>query len=156
MSLFERQMASYASYHSHKLNKILHMIGTPFIIYSILIAASHFQLGTTDHGIPGHWVIALGLSIWYLFFHIFYGGLAALWILGLAALVPYMRGMTIPDQWLWVVAMQIGGWSLLFLGHFIEGRRPALFDNIGHIFNAAPFITAEFVELIWRKSAEPK
>ena len=152
MSLFDRQMESYGSYHSHKINRILHIIGTPFIIYSILGAASHLTLSIFGIEIGAHWVIAIGLAAWYLFFHLVYGGIAGLWILGLAATVPWLWELPETTRWITIAAMQVGGWATLFYGHFIEGRKPALFDNISHIFNAAPFVTAELIEIITGKN----
>lgn len=151
MGLFERQMESYGSYHSHPKNKIMHIIGTPFIIYSILGAASHFSVPVYGGHIGMHWVIAGGLAIWYLFFNLFYGGLAAVWILGLASMVPWLWDLPEGTRWVVIAVMQIGGWVLLFSGHAIEGRKPALFDNLAHIFNAAPFVTAELIDLIKSK-----
>lgn len=151
MGLFERQMESYGSYHSHPKNKILHVIGTPFIIFSILGAASHFAISILGQSVGGHWLIAGGLGIWYLFFNLFYGGLAALWILGLAAMVPWLWDLNDAARWAVIIIMQIGGWATLFFGHAIEGKKPALFDNLGHIFNAAPFVTAELIDLVKSK-----
>lgn len=148
MTLFERQMESYGSYHSHKTNQILHIIGTPFIIYSILAAASHVTITFFDHDVQGQWVIAAGLAVWYTYFHILYGTLAGLWILGLASLVPWVWEIEEPTRWIVIVVVHVCGWATLFSGHFIEGRKPALFDNLSHIFNAAPFVTAELIQLV--------
>jgi uncharacterized membrane protein YGL010W len=148
MGLFERQIQSYGSYHSHPKNKILHIIGTPFIIYSILGAASHVSVPINDGQIGLQWVIAGGLAIWYVIFNLIYGGLAAIWILGLASMVPWLWELPEVTRWIVLAVMQIGGWATLFSGHAIEGRKPALFDNIAHIFNAAPFVTAELIDLL--------
>ena len=32
-------------------------------------------------------------------------------------------------SWIWGVAIFLGGWALLFLGHRIEGNRPAFFQG---------------------------
>lgn len=37
----------------------------------------------------------------------------------------------------------VGGWAAQLVGHAIEGRRPALADNVLQIFNAPLFLTAE-------------
>jgi uncharacterized membrane protein YGL010W len=153
MGLFEKQMESYGSYHSHPTNKLMHIVGTPFIIFSILGAASHLTLNIAGSAIGAHWIIAGGLSLWYVFFNLLYGGLAALWILGLAAMVPWLWELSDSIRWLVIIGMQVGGWAILFAGHGIEGKKPALFDNLTHIFNAAPFVTAELIDLVKSKRA---
>ena len=39
------------------------------------------------------------------------------------------------------------GWIIQIIGHIIEGRRPALADNILQIFNAPLFLTIEALSL---------
>ncbi len=42
----------------------------------------------------------------------------------------------------------IGGWIIQLLGHAMEGRRPALADNLLQIFNAPLFLTVEVLFLL--------
>ena len=120
MGLFERQMESYGSYHSHPKNKILHIIGTPLIIYSILGAASHFDVPLYESSIELHWLIATTLAVWYVFFHLLYGGLAAVWILFLASIVPLLWQLPEAPRWVFIATMQIAGWAILFSGHALR------------------------------------
>ena len=41
------------------------------------------------------------------------------------------------------LATFLGGWAVQLVGHVIEGRRPALTDNLLQVFNAPLFLTAE-------------
>ena len=58
-----------------------------------------------------------------------------------AALLPFWES-------LWIfLATFVGGWIFQLLGHAIEGRRPALADNLLQIFNAPLFLTVELLFL---------
>ena len=37
------------------------------------------------------------------------------------------------------------GWILQFIGHYIEGNRPALVDNLSAAFLTAPMFTLDFL-----------
>ena len=39
--------------------------------------------------------------------------------------------------------MFVGGWILQFIGHYIEGRKPALLDSISQAFFQAPLFSLE-------------
>jgi uncharacterized membrane protein YGL010W len=42
----------------------------------------------------------------------------------------------------------IGGWIIQLIGHYFEGKRPALADNVMQIFNAPLFLTVEVLFLL--------
>jgi uncharacterized membrane protein YGL010W len=53
--------------------------------------------------------------------------------------------------WTAFLALFVGGWVLQFPGHFHEGRRPALIDNIFQGFIGPMFLAAEtMVAMGWR------
>jgi uncharacterized membrane protein YGL010W len=45
--------------------------------------------------------------------------------------------------WAWFSILFVGGWTLQFVGHVFEGRRPAFFDNVLQVFVAPIFLMAE-------------
>jgi uncharacterized membrane protein YGL010W len=45
--------------------------------------------------------------------------------------------------WAWFGILFVGGWTLQFVGHLFEGRRPAFFDNVLQVFVAPIFLMAE-------------
>jgi uncharacterized membrane protein YGL010W len=46
------------------------------------------------------------------------------------------------------LAAFLGGWAIQLLGHALEGKRPALADNLLQIFNAPLFLTVEVLLLL--------
>lgn len=154
MKTLDQQMAVYAAYHRNRWNRLTHFIGVPAIIFSILI--------------PMCWVpIGDGLTL----AHVFLGAVLAYYFLldvtlavatatvscalfyaaKLAAATGFASG------WIWCGAFFVGGWILQFAGHAIEGRRPALADNLFQIFIAPIFLVAElFFALGFRRDVRKK
>jgi uncharacterized membrane protein YGL010W len=140
MKTLDQQMAVYAAYHRNRWNRLTHFIGVPAIVFAILIPMSWVSLGqgvTLAH-------VFLGLVLAYYFMldvplaiatAIATGALS--YAAGLAA------GTGVVSGWIWFGAFFIGGWVFQLVGHVIEGRKPALADNLFQIFIAPIFLVAE-------------
>jgi uncharacterized membrane protein YGL010W len=46
-------------------------------------------------------------------------------------------------KWMWGVGFFIGGWVLLFLGHWIEGNRPAFFQGAVYLLVGPIWVVKE-------------
>jgi uncharacterized membrane protein YGL010W len=68
--------------------------------------------------------------------------LAVLWLADRAAVLPFRESLAV------FLATFLGGWAVQLLVHAIEGRRPALADNLLQVFNAPLFLTAEALWLL--------
>jgi len=139
-SLFERQLATYASYHRDERNRATHFIGIPAIVFSILVPLALVRSG----GISAAMVVA-AISV--------LGWIALDRVIGLAMVVA-MVPMLIVAEWVartysgttaWIVfaVFFVGGWVFQLVGHMWEGRRPALADNLFQAFIGPMFIMAE-------------
>ena len=139
-SLFERQLATYASYHRDERNRATHFIGIPAIVFSILVPLALVRSG----GISAAMVVA-AISV--------LGWIALDRVIGLAMVVA-MVPMLIVAEWVartysgttaWIVfaVFFVGGWVFQLVGHVWEGRRPALADNLFQAFIGPMFIMAE-------------
>lgn len=140
-SLFERQLATYASYHRDERNRATHFIGIPAIVFSILVPLA---LARTAGGISAAMAVAAIAVI---------GWIALDRAIGLAMVVA-MVPMLIVAEWIagsyssttaWIVfaVFFVGGWIFQLVGHIWEGRRPALADNLFQAFIGPMFIMAE-------------
>jgi uncharacterized membrane protein YGL010W len=65
-----------------------------------------------------------------------------------------MLAILVPLSWLrWFALLFVGGWRLQLIGHYFEGRKPALVDNVFQIFVAPIFLAAEvFFALGYKKN----
>jgi uncharacterized membrane protein YGL010W len=141
-SFFERQLATYASYHRDERNRATHFVGIPAIVFSILVPLALVHVAgisaaavVTVLALVG-WIaldrtigiamIAMMLPMW----------LAAEWI---------ARSYSSRTAWIVFAIFFIGGWAFQLVGHVWEGRRPALADNLFQAFIGPMFIMAELL-----------
>ena len=51
----------------------------------------------------------------------------------------------------------VAGWAVQLTGHYYEGRKPALMDNIMQVFNAPLFLAVESMFMLgWRNDLRSK
>ena len=137
-------MAVYTAYHRNRWNRATHFVGVPVIIFSILVPMAWLRLPL------GGGIELSGAALFVLAVLVYYYLLDAPLALAMTAfIVPVVYCAE------WVAAMSwqtglavflatfIGGWALQLVGHVLEGRRPALADNLFQIFVAPIFLVAE-------------
>ncbi len=144
-TLFERQLATYASYHRHPKNRLTHFFGIPAIVFAILVPVALWDVWFGTVGLSAAWIVAALAAL---------GWIALDRTIGLAMLVVLIP-MVLAANWIayaygpvgaWATfaVLFIGGWILQILGHVAyEGRRPALVDNLFQAFIGPMFIMAE-------------
>jgi uncharacterized membrane protein YGL010W len=152
--LFRDQLASYAAVHRDWRNKATHFVGIPIIVFSLLLALSLWRFEILGR----EWTASLLVSI-----------LAVLgWIaldlgigivMGLIMVVAWYAAEALagalgppPAVWAAFLVLFVGGWILQFVGHFYEGKRPALLDNIFQAFIGPMFLVAETMVMMGRRS----
>lgn len=130
----------YAEHHQQFFNQMTHVIGIPFIILSLQMVLSLVPVFSLNLA----WINLIAVMIFYVYVD---------WRLALVSLV-YLLLLTLLAQWIslqlsTVQTLMIGGsmfvlsWILPFVGHFVEGRPPALFSNILQVLIAPIFLSAE-------------
>jgi len=139
-TFFERQLATYSSYHRDRRNRATHFIGIPAILLSLLLVLALWQPGA----ISGAWIVGLLAVLGWIFLDVAIGLAMAVLVLPMILfsnwfVSAYGSG---PTWWLFAVLF-VGGWVFQFAGHAFEGRRPALMDNLFQAFIGPMFIMAE-------------
>jgi uncharacterized membrane protein YGL010W len=149
MTSLKQQLRSYGEYHRDTRNKLTHVIGVPLVTFSLFLVLGWFRF---VHA-PNHPIT--GATVFYLFVLIYYVrldwmvalvqapfSLALLWLADRAAVLPFGPSLAV------FLATFLTGAAVQLLGHALEGRRPALADNILQIFNAPLFLAAELLLLL--------
>jgi uncharacterized membrane protein YGL010W len=125
--------ASYSADHQHRVNRAIHWVCVPTIMWAVIAALWTIPPILPDWFKPGLWAVLAMLAA-YAFYHrlsrnlgyamalVFIVSGAIAWTL-YGALGP--RGLLILAAVLFVAAC-IGQ----FIGHAVEGRRPAFFTNL--------------------------
>jgi uncharacterized membrane protein YGL010W len=149
MTTLKQQIESYGAYHRDPRNKLTHFFGVPLVTFSLflflswfrfysapelpLTAASLFYFGVSVYYLKLDWSIAL-MQLPFT--------LLLLWMADRAAILSFQTSFLI------FLATFVAGWAIQLLGHAIEGRRPALADNMLQVFNAPLFLTVEVLALL--------
>eukprot|EP00904_Undaria_pinnatifida_P011059 jgi/Undpi1/7083/HiC_scaffold_22.g09557.m1 len=158
-SLFslEDQFTFYASYHSNRINKAIHLLCIWPILWTTLALATRCPLGIKLP--PGvleflplredAWNIHAGTPVVlvyivvYLAMDLFAGGLASLLVV--ASYMTSNMWMADGGSAMLAGGVNVAAWIAQFYGHGVhEGRAPALLDNLFQAFLAAPlFVLCE-------------
>jgi uncharacterized membrane protein YGL010W len=144
MKSLQEQMAAYSGYHQNFWNKLTHFLGVPMVVFSLFVPLGWFRFDPMpEWPLTGATLFFLGTLIYY--FRL--DALVALMVIpitvtllyfaDLAAQLPFMESFTVFG------ATFVGGWVIQLIGHVIEGKRPALADNLMQIFNAPLFLNVE-------------
>ena len=149
MRSLREQMQSYGAYHRDPRNKLTHFVGVPLVMFALFLFLGWFRfVHAPDLPITVATLFYLVVSIYYL--RLDYAvallqlpfTLTLLWLADWAARLPFRQSLTV------FLTTFVLGWIIQLAGHAIEGRRPALADNILQVFNAPLFLTVEVLALL--------
>jgi uncharacterized membrane protein YGL010W len=146
-SFFQRQLATYASYHRNARNRATHFVGIPLIVFSLFIPLAWIDFDLAGMSISVGMIVGLAvLALW----------IALDWAIGLAmilVLVPMwyfgerIAAAGLGTGWVVFALAFIGGWVFQLVGHVFEGKRPALVDNLFQSLIGPMFLMAEI--FVW-------
>lgn len=151
---FERQMASYSTYHRDPRNRLTHFFGVPAIIFALLVAMALWRWEI--EGTIVSFAMVFSAAVFVLWLIMDFGiavPLIAL-LLPILLLAEYLaQTSSTVTVWITFAVFFVAGWALQLWGHYYEGRKPALVDNLFQIFVAPMFLTAELLIMAgFRKS----
>lgn len=121
----------YKKYHNNKLNKIIHLICIPLIYLSSMGLINNNKL-LRKYNIPEL------IYLYYTYIHLKYDiyiGLIANFFYGYL----YMLVKNNKKKNKFYLKLHLFSWILQFIGHYIEGKKPALLNGIHQSFTTAPF-----------------
>lgn len=153
MKTLADHVQEYGAYHQNAWNKLTHFVGVPLVTYSIL----HF-FGWFRFAYAPDWPISFA-TLFYVTVVLYF--LRLDWQITLFQ-APFTLSLLFLSDWIarwpWQPSLLVFlgafvmGWIIQLTGHAIEGRRPALADNIMQLFNAPVFLTTEAVVLLGFRS----
>ena len=139
MKSLAEQLDAYGAYHRDPWNRLTHFAGVPLVTFALLLALGWLRAGP----VTGAMAFYAAVSVYYLRLDWKVAlaqapfTLALLWLSDVVSRWPFLESLAV------FAAAFVGGWAVQLLGHAIEGRRPALADNLLQIFNAPLFLTVE-------------
>lgn len=139
----ENNIDFYKQYHTHPVNKIIHFFCIPIIAFCFLNFFSSINLIIKYHNYfnilhaPFDILITLFYCIYYTFF--WPSHISSIMIPFYLILCGAAHDFRNNNNWLKLnTILFITAWILQFLGHYIEGNRPALMDSLSQAFLTAP------------------
>ena len=145
MKTLAEQMRIYEQYHTKEVTKITHYIGVPMVIFGLMIFFGWIHLSMPPlFDIPLERILILALLIYYFFLD----WMIAIATTVIAIIMAFISELVSQPEihalgFILFIAFFVGGWIVLLVGHFIEGRKPALADNLFQMLIAPIFLVAE-------------
>lgn len=148
-TLFSSQLSTYAAYHRDPRNRATHFVGVPSITFAVLAAGSFVSLATIGPlPVTLATVLAVSVMIYWMLLDPPLGALASLLHVPLIWLAHRTVEQGVAAGWTVIAITFVGGWAFQLVGHAIEGRRPALVDNLLQVFIAPLFLVTEAVRAL--------
>lgn len=143
MKSLAEHMSVYAAHHRHPINRAIHFLCVPAIVWSMMVALDLVALdGAVTLAVP----LVGALLLWYLFLDLALGIAAVAVFTGLmVGAITLNQALAGARASLWVAGtVFVVGWTLQFLGHGVwEKRQPALLDNALQALVAPMFLISE-------------
>lgn len=153
MKTLVQQMSKYAAYHRDPINKRIHFVFVPLIIWSAMGLISLIPPLYQTETLRVTWAMAVAavLLLYYLRLD-FPLGVALVVIFTVFLItsdkVAHAEGQIfggIPSGWPIVLTVFVISWAAQFIGHKVfEHRKPALVDDLWQVFVAPLFVVAEY------------
>jgi len=143
----DRWLGNYSEDHRNPTNVLIHWICVPLILWTV-IAVLWVAPVPASIGRAGLWagVAMFAAMMFYLRLSraLAFGMLAAFVLLGLITEALY-RALG-PTQLMWLaIAVFVLAWIAQFVGHHIEGRRPAFFTDLAYLLIGPAWIVAKIM-----------
>ena len=168
---FEEQLTFYGAYHHNTVNKWIHIICVPILVFTALIWLSQpttmpllFQFPITmpwfiPTTVTPAWIIAMFYTGYYMLLEPFAGMLYAPFMTAMV-IGAHMFNMTFNhDAGMYALVLHITAWVLQFVGHGVfEKRAPALLTSLVQALLLAPlFVWMEVLFLFgYRKRLQER
>ena len=140
-------MVQYAHYHRDRRNIATHLVGIPLIFLSIGVLLLEPTWVIEGHTVSLAWMAWALTSVWYLTRGDLLLGLATTLVnaalIALAHQVPDLSAALGLPVWQCGVALFVIGWLFQFVGHYLEGRKPAFVDDVVGLLVGPMFVVGE-------------
>ncbi|HLB56599.1 MAG TPA: Mpo1-like protein [Coxiellaceae bacterium] len=145
MKSLAEQLAVYQQQHTNKLNRLMHYIGIPMIIFSLLMLFNWISIDVaTEWQISFAWIFLIAALIYYFYLNVRLAIVASV-ILIIMALFAMWIARPSPTQFsasLFLILFVLG-WVFQLLGHFFEKRKPAFLLSAKQLLIGPLFVLIE-------------
>ena len=139
-------LEEYARDHQHPVNQMLHIVCVPLIVLSLLALLWSIPVPRSLADVSpwlnwGTLVVVAALAYYLALSRTLCVGMAPL-LLVACMITAWMSGLAVP---LWIIGLSVfvAAWIGQFVGHMVEGRRPAFFRDIQFLMIGPLWILAK-------------
>lgn len=144
MDRLAHSIAIYREDHRHPINKVMHFIGTPAVLLSIIIFSSWIHITMPNvFNISLSWFVALALAIYYFQLDVMFAVIISALLLPSTALINLMSNSWISYFIFGLLFM--AGWILQAIGHLIENSKPSFLTQPHMLLIAPLYLLSEVV-----------
>jgi uncharacterized membrane protein YGL010W len=136
-------MVRYARYHRDQRNIATHLVGVPMIVFGLGVLLSR---GQWPGGLSLAWLVWTLATLWYLSRGHLLLGMAVSLVNAVLFGLAHLASAGTVAQWLgWGVGFFAAGWLIQSIGHYYEGKKPVLADDLIVLLVAPMFVVAELL-----------
>ena len=139
MKSLAEHLASYAGYHRDKRNIATHFIGVPMIVVGAQAFLARVGIGPLNASVAA----TFATSQYYKKMDPKMGSLMTKVMGATSAIGTAIAAMPLPVWFGASSTLFVGGWAIQFLGHKLEGKKPAFLDDIQSFLIGPLFVVAE-------------
>ncbi|GAB3484955.1 Mpo1 family 2-hydroxy fatty acid dioxygenase [Marinomonas epiphytica] len=153
MKNLSEHLSQYAYYHQNPSNVATHFVGIPMILIAITVLLAKVSFTIHTFSISLAMVAAILVSLFYLRLD---KGLGALMAGILLVCVWFSHYVASLDTVIWLatgLGLFVVGWVFQFIGHYIEGKKPAFVDDIVGLIIGPLFVLVELLFLFGLKKS---
>ena len=145
-----KELEFYKYYHNNSTNKLIHFICIPLIVLSIIILIDNlyilYEKKEKENTIVYKFPLSNMIISFYIFSYMTISFDIGIMMFFYFSFLKYFSVILLSkDYGFCAKYMFFFGWIFQFIGHYIEGRRPALFDSISQSFYQAPLFSLEYI-----------
>ena len=135
--------AFYLKYHSNPINKLIHTICIPLIMLTSMIFLKQIYI---HNRVDIVMLLIPVYSVYYFSWGLNIGVIMTLYLIALELLAEAFNGFMKKRVLLkYNSIVFVLAWILQFVGHYIEGAKPALMDSVSQAFMVAPLFSLDFL-----------
>jgi len=128
----DRLLERYGEFHRNRTNKAIHWVCVPLIVWSVLGAL------WTLSPVAAYVAIALTMA-----FYLWLSLPLALGMLGLMALMVWPLPLLGSRALVVSIAVFVAAWAGQFIGHILEGRKPAFLEDLRSLLIGPAWLLAD-------------
>lgn len=137
-------LKQYADYHRDPRNIATHFIGVPMIVFAVGVLLARAGLEVGGIGLTAAWLVFALAAAWYLTRGQMALGAATTLAIGILFALSHAVAQGSIARWLvWGLGFFAVGWTLQFIGHYYEGRKPAFADDLIGLLVGPMFVMFE-------------